>query len=277
MSLRWSGAPVPEAAPLRARDWGRILCRGTPLMLVLCVCFPLLLALRPVERAIWGATRPVTPWITQAVCVFGCWCFGLRRRVRGQPLQQGGAMVANHSSWLDIFVLNACARLYFVAKSEVRGWAGIGWLARGTGTLFISRDRRHAARETRAIEDRVRAGHTLMLFPEGTSTDGRRVLAFRSSLFQAFFAAAPVLVQPVSVVYHAPPGKAATQYGWWGDMGFGPSLLKILATGRGGVVDVVFHPALPVTDYADRKALTLAAEHAVRDGFEARMGKTPAV
>jgi 1-acyl-sn-glycerol-3-phosphate acyltransferase len=240
----------------------------------LCLCFPLLLALRPLERAIWGLTRPVTPWITQGVCIFACWMLGLRRRQVGAVMRDHGAFVANHVSWLDIFVLNACTRLYFVAKAEVHGWPGIGWLARGTGTLFIARDRRQAAVHARAMENRLHAGHKLMFFPEGTSTDGRRVLTFRSTLFQAFFAPGlrnEIAVQPVSVVYHAPDGADPAYYGWWGDMAFGRNLLKLLAARRAGRVEVVFHPALPVRDATDRKSLTRAAEAAVRAGLEARL------
>lgn len=272
MSLSWQGAPPPPEPPLGPVGWLRIVRRGAPLLLVLTVCFPLLLLLRPLERAIWGLTRPVTPWITQGVCIFGCWCFALTRRVQGRPMTGGGAMVANHSTWLDIFVLNACTRLYFVAKAEVQGWAGIGWLARGTGTLFISRDRQRAAVEAKALEARLHAGHKLMFFPEGTSTDGRRVLPFRSTLFQAVFADAlreDVAVQPVSVIYHAPDGQDAAFYGWWGDMDFAPNLLRILAAPRGGCVDVVFHDSLPVADFRDRKSLAQAAEQAVRAGFDA--------
>jgi len=274
MSLTWEGRPPPNEPRLGLADWLRVLLRGAPFLAVLCICFPLLLLLRPPERAIWGLTRPVTPWITQAVCIFACRVLGLRRRVTGAVMPDHGAFVANHVSWLDIFVLNACTRLYFVAKAEVHGWAGIGWLARGTGTLFISRDRRQAALQARAMEDRLHAGHKLMFFPEGTSTDGRQVIPFRSTLFEAFFAPGlrdEIAVQPVSIVYHAPQGAPPYFYGWWGDMEFGANLLRILATPRGGQVDVVFHPPLRVADMPNRKALTQRAEAAVRAGLEARL------
>jgi 1-acyl-sn-glycerol-3-phosphate acyltransferase len=201
--------------------------------------------------------------------MLACRILGQRREVRGAPMTGQGAFVANHVSWLDIFVLNASKRLYFVAKAEVAGWSGIGWLARGTGTLFFERDRRKAAAQAREMQDRLAAGHRLLFFPEGTSTDGLRVLPFRPTLFAAFFAGTnhdSNHVQPVSLSYTAPPGEAPVFYGWWGDTGFGESLVAILAAPRQGGVRVTYHPALAVADFADRKALAAAAEAAVRAG-----------
>jgi 1-acyl-sn-glycerol-3-phosphate acyltransferase len=181
-----------------------------------------------------------------------------------------GAIVANHSSWLDIFVLNACDRVYFVAKSEVAGWPGIGWLARATGTVFITRKGNEARAQQAEFEKRLRNGHRLLFFPEGTSSDGLRVLPFKSTLFAAFMTeplAGTMHLQPVTVSYTAPPGAEPTFYGWWGDMDFNPHFLTILSRWRQGSVDVVFHPPLPVADYGSRKALAADAEAAVRRGM----------
>jgi 1-acyl-sn-glycerol-3-phosphate acyltransferase len=106
-----------------------------------------------------------------------------------------------------------------------------------------------------------------LFFPEGTSSDTRRVLPFKSTLFEAFFD--PSLshmaqIQPVTVIYTPPPGEPPRFYGWWGDMEFGGHLLKLLAARRHGAVEVVYHPALRVADFADRKALAAACEAAVR-------------
>jgi 1-acyl-sn-glycerol-3-phosphate acyltransferase len=272
VSPTWHGAPTPPPPVLGAWDWLRVLRRGAGILVALLVCFPLLLLLRLPERAIWGEVRPLTPWITQGVCVWSCWCMGLGRDVSGVPMRGEGAYVANHSSWLDILVLNASKRMYFVAKAEVAGWAGIGWLARGTGTVFVRRDRREAAKQAALFETRLHAGHRLLFFPEGTSTDGLRVLPFRPTLFAAFFADGlrhSLQVQPVSVAYAAPEGRAASFYGWWGDAGLAPSLLSVLAERRQGRVSVIYHAPLRVADFPDRKALASAAEAAVRAGLSA--------
>lgn len=270
MSYTWDGAEPPARRPPGALGWLRVGLRGGLLLVLLTVSFPLFLLLRLPERAIWGQARPATPWITQSVCIAACRIIGLRRQISGRPMKGPGAHVANHVSWLDIFVLNASKRLYFVAKSEVAGWAGIGWLARGTGTLFFARDPRRAAEQARAMQARLASGQRLLFFPEGTSTDGLRVVPFRSTLFAAFFAGEnhdSMQVQPVSLSYSAPPGEAASFYGWWGRMGFGESLVAILSVPRQGFVRVTYHPPLAVRDFPDRKALAAATEAAVRGGL----------
>ncbi|MBC6437145.1 MAG: 1-acyl-sn-glycerol-3-phosphate acyltransferase [Rhodobacteraceae bacterium] len=268
--MTWKGTPPPKGSPPGLSGWLRVGLRGGALLLLLGICFALLLLLRLPERAMFGLNRPVTPVITQFVCIRACRILGLSREVRGTPMPQRGALVANHVSWLDIFVLNASKCVYFVAKSDIREWGGIGWLARGTGTLFIARRRGDARAQHSQFKVRLQAGHTLLFFPEGTSTDGMQVLDFKSTLFAAFFSEdlAPALaIQPVTLRYFAPGGEDPRFYGWWGDMEFGPHLLRMLAVPRHGRVVVTYHAPLAVSAYRDRKALARAAEAAVRAGF----------
>ena len=247
--------------------WLRALLRGALLGGVTYGCLALLLLVRLVERPVFGMNRPVTPHITQFVCRTACRLLGLRLEVTGRPMAERGAVVANHSTWLDIFVLNAVQRVYFVSKAEVAGWPGIGWLARATGTVFITRKGSEAKEQQALFEARLRAGHRLLFFPEGTSTDSLRVLPFKSTLFAAFYThglETVMHIQPVTVVYHAPPGEDARFYGWWGQMGFGPHLLAMLAAPRGGRVQVVLHPPVPVDAFPDRKALSAYCERVIR-------------
>ena len=245
----------------------RVVWRGLALSFVTYSCLLLLLALRLIERPLFGLSRPWTPHITQFVCRVAFVILRLPLTVRGQPMQGQGAMVANHVSWLDIFALNAATQLYFVAKSEVSSWFGIGWLARATGTVFITRKGSEAKKQQHLFEKRLRAGHRLMFFPEGTSTDAIRVLPFKSTLFAAFYTHGldeVLKIQPVTLVYHAPAGEDPRFYGWWGDMTFGGHLLHILAQGRQGRVEVIFHDAVAVDGFIDRKALALHCETVVR-------------
>lgn len=230
-------------------------------------CLALLLLVRLIERPIFGPERPITPYITQFVCRANCAILGLKRIIRGRPMQQKGAVVANHSSWLDIFTLNASDRVYFVAKAEVSGWPGIGWLAQATGTMFIRRKGGDAKLQQDLMEARLRQGHRLLFFPEGTSTDAIRVIPFKSSLFQAFFTHGldrVLFIQPVTVVYQAPEGEDPRFYGWWGDMDFASSLLKMLALRRHGSVEIIFHPEVPVDGFEDRKSLAQHCERVIR-------------
>jgi 1-acyl-sn-glycerol-3-phosphate acyltransferase len=272
MSATWSSDTPPDPVVIGPLGWLRVLLRGGALIALITVCLILLLLLRLVEVPIWGQGRPLTPFIVQFVCRNAFRILGMGFSTHGHPLKGPGAVVANHSSWLDIFSLNAGKRIYFVSKAEVAAWPGIGILARATGTVFIERDRRQARAQTELFAERLAAGHRLLFFPEGTSTDGLRVLPFKSTLFGAFFAdplRETLKVQPVSVIYHAPAGQPARFYGWWGDMAFGPHLLKTLAAPRQGRVEVVYHTPLAVADYANRKALAAMAEALVRAGLEA--------
>ena len=258
MSQTWySDDAPPPGQPLTLGGVLRALGRGLPLAVVTFGCLALLLLMRLIERPIFGRARPLTPYITQAVCRSAFFILGMGYKVEGHPSSGVGALVANHVSWLDIFALNAPQRIYFVSKAEVAGWLGIGWLARATGTLFIARRRADALAQKALLTDRLNAGHRLLFFPEGTSTDGLRVLPFRSTLFAAFFEIAPDLqatVQPVSLIYTAPPGEDLRFYGWWGDMTFEGHLLKVLMAPRQGSVRVVFHPPIAMAELQDRKA-----------------------
>jgi lyso-ornithine lipid O-acyltransferase len=268
MSATWHGDQLPEPRKINVLGWFRAIVRGLAIILTILTGLILLIPLRLIERPLFGLHRPWTPWIVQTVCRVALAAMGLRLERRGTAMRGRGAVVANHSSWLDIFVLNASDRVFFVSKSEVAGWPGIGFLARITGTLFIARDRKEAKEHTRLFEERLLAGQRLLFFPEGTSTDGQRVLPFKTTLFAAFFAPAlreALSVQPVSVTYFAPDGCDPRTYAWWGDMVFGAHLLSTLALPRQGWVEVVYHPQVRVADVENRKALANHCEALVRD------------
>lgn len=256
--------------------WLRIVVRGSVLGIVVFGGLILLLMVRLVEAPVFGVGRPVTPHLTQWVCRVAFVILGMKHKVRGLPMTERGAVVANHSSWLDIFALNAVKRFYFVSKSEVARWPGIGWLARATGTVFIDRDPRKAREQTGLFEQRLLAGHKLLFFPEGTSTDGQTVLPFKTTLFEAFLTPGLkpyMFIQPVTLIYHSPVGQPARFYGWWGDMDFGTHLLKTLAASPQGMVELIYHDPVPVADYAGRKALaadlyeTVRSAHPVKESL----------
>ena len=271
MSPTWTSDTPPDAWKLTAPGAVLFGLRGILLLVLVFGGLVISLLLRMVEAPMFAAKRPWTPFITVGVCRLSLWIIGLKVQSRGAPMEHPGALVANHSSWLDIFVLNAAGPLYFVAKSEVAAWAGIGWLARVTGTVFVRRDRREAHAQKSVFEDRLQAGHRLLFFPEGTSTDGKLVLPFKPTLFAAFFAdrlRETLWVQPVSVAYSPGKGGLPRHYAWWGDMEFAGHLVKVLATVRQGSIELIWHDPLQVTDFEDRKSLARASENAVRHGHE---------
>ncbi len=270
MGDTWYSQDDLSLAPVSAAGWARVVLRAVPLIVLVFGGLVILLMVRFVERPIWGLRRPVTPFIAQFVCRAAFVVLGISYSMVGEPMRGAGAVVANHASWLDIFALNARKRIYFVSKSEVANWPGIGWLARATGTVFIKRNKAEIVAQIAVFRDRLAAGHKLLFFPEGTSTDGLQVLPFKPALFAAFFDPAlrdSLQMQAVTVNYTAPTGTDPRFYGWWGDMAFGPHLLSTLAAKRQGNVLVIYHSPVRVADFADRKALAQAMETMVRGGL----------
>lgn len=200
-----------------------------------------------------------------------CRILGMRVEVTGLPPLKGPLLiVSNHVSWLDIVVLSAMAPVSFVAKKEVASWPFFGTLARLQRTVFVDRGRRHATGEARDdLRERLKSGDILVLFPEGTSSDGRRVLPFKSS----FFGAAEVdgvLVQPVSIAYRSHRNlpmnrRLMPSYAWYGDMELPPHLVEALETGPVEVAVICHHP-LSLSGELNRKALARHAETEVRKG-----------
>lgn len=173
-----------------------------------------------------------------------------------------GLLVANHISFLDIFVINAWAPAAFVAKDDVRNWPLLGWLSHHTDTIFMQRGSRRAAHAARDhIVDQLRAGQLIALFPEGTTSDGHTVQPFHSALFQsAVDTTAPVL--PLTLRYfdaqtHQPSHAAD----YVGDMTLVTCLWSI-ATSAGLVAQLEPLPALVATGL-DRRHLAAHAHHAV--------------
>ena len=278
MSPTWMSDEQPEIPSPRGLQWILVVLRGSVLMLALGLGLLTLLLLRLVEKPLYGLRRPWTPHITVFVCRTAFRVLGIRYVVHGRRMKRLGAVVANHSSWMDIFALNAGDRVYFVSKSEVASWPGIGLLAKATGTLFINRDRSEAAAQARIFEERLGLGHKLLFFPEGTSTDGQRVLPFKPTLFAAFFSDAlrdHLWVQPATVVYKAPKNRDPRFYCWWGDMEFGSHLLAVLAVPRQAQIEVFWHDPVRVADYPDRKALARASEQMVRSAHSQSLENRP--
>lgn len=199
--------------------------------------------------------------------------FGLKPVVRGAPIRKGGVLAANHASWMDILALRHVTRINFVSKSEVRDWPGVGAIAAICETVFIERKRTAAKRQQQDLLERILADELLCIFPEGTSTDGLRVLPFKSTLLSVLFIEGVhehALVQPVSVIYTPSPklDLPVNFYGWWGSMPFSGHVWAVACRSRGGVVEVIFHQAARAAEWDDRKALTQHCEIAVRGGFD---------
>lgn len=157
----------------------------------------------------------------------------IRVRCEGRPpphARTGAMIAANHVSWADIFAIASVRHTRFIAKSEIRDWPFAGWLAEKTGTIFIRRARRHdTARINALVHEALAGGECVGLFPEGTTTEGDRLLKFHSSLFEAAVANG-ARVYPVAVRYQHPDGSPLRAVAYVGDLSFAQSLGLVIRT-----------------------------------------------
>ncbi|MBK1661075.1 lysophospholipid acyltransferase family protein [Paracraurococcus ruber] len=253
---------VFEDRPLGGRV--RAVRRLVTVLLWTLLCMPV----QALLLALPGDARARFPMLFHRVL---CWLLGVKLQVIGTPCADRPVLfVANHSSWLDIPVLGAVLPAAFVAKAEVGTWPLIRTVARLGRTVFVSRNRGTTGKEAEAMRGRMAGGGSLVLFPEGTSNDGTRVLPFRS----AFFAVADGArqVQPVSVVYDRLGGLPACRrdrplFAWYGDMEMGSHVWR-LARRSGARVTVVLHEPFPPGLLPNRKVLAAEAERIVALGAE---------
>lgn len=207
------------------------------------------------------ARRPLRLWLKRRWSRQLLDILGLRLEGDARHWPASGLVVANHISWLDIFVLNAMAPSAFVSKAEVRGWPGIGWLCERTETVFLPRGSRSAARVAGAlISQRLAAGWRVAVFPEGTTGNGSSLLPFHGALFQAAVATGSA-VQPVALRYRDDRGQRSEAPVYCGDTSLVQSLYRIAAT-SGLRARVETLPALSAAGQ-DRRALAAAARGAI--------------
>jgi 1-acyl-sn-glycerol-3-phosphate acyltransferase len=232
------------------------------------------------------------PWTRRLPAFYHHWCcrilgFRVRRIGRPSPLRPL-LFAANHVSYTDIPVLGSLLPASFVAKTEIAKWPLFGWLAKLQQSVFVDRRVGSTAAQRDAILARLAKGDALILFPEGTSSDGNRVLPFKSALFAAAqgntlqdgsirdaVAGAPVVVQPVSIAYTRldgiPIGRGWRPFfAWYGAMSLAPHLWTMLGLGTVEAV-VEFHPPISFADCGSRKALARYCQERVAGGVAAAL------
>lgn len=196
------------------------------------------------------------------VLMFLC---GVRIRVMGEPRLHGAALwVANHVSWIDVFVLNTVRPTAFIAKSEIRNWPVLGWLVAGSGTVFIERGQRHAVRKVgHQMQSCFQRGEAVGLFPEGTTSPGFDVGPFHSSLFDAAIRA-HVDIQPVALrFFHR--RRRSDHVAFVGEQTLLQNLWCLLGT-TGVMVELEFLPVMTngFCKEHGRSTASAHAHHAIR-------------
>lgn len=217
-----------------------------------------------VKAAMLGAFRdPLQPrildakqrWCLQLLAILGV---EVELRLPQQEAVPDGAvfLVSNHVSWLDIPVIASQRHLYFLSKAEVADWPIIGGLAKAVGTLFIRRGSGESGAKAKEIAARLRQGHPVLVFPEGTTTDGVSVRRFHGALFAAPVAAA-VAVQPLALRYLTASGDVNTDVAFIGDDEFHHHLWALLLKSRTQVV-LTLMPPLPAGNYSSGQLCDLS-------------------
>jgi 1-acyl-sn-glycerol-3-phosphate acyltransferase len=243
--------------------------------------FALTVPLMPVQAALLRVSpkgaRRFPHWYHRQVCKL----FGIKLHIDGAVAgDKPVLLISNHTSWLDITVLSAVAPLSFVAKKEVSRWPFVSWLAKLQRSVFVDRERRSAVGETtNEIMARLATGDTVVLFAEGTSSDGNRVLPFKTSLFAAAkpptksgveqAPAADVVVQTLSLVYTRLHGVPINRWarpvvGWFGDMEMQSHAWELLKAGPLDVRIRIGDP-IPLESFSDRKDLARRSEAEIRE------------
>jgi len=262
--MTWQEIPDPVRDPPSLVGWALLGLRGIAFGLITLVMFLVFLLVRLLPNK-WLANKMVGAWNHIAV-----WFCGIKVRRIGIPMKTPGARVSNHASWMDPLILRVGAPMQFVSKSEVASWPGIGILARTSGVVFIERRRSRAASHRNVLLERLNKGEKLCFFPEGTSSDGRRVLPFKSTLFAAFMGddmRDVTWIQPMSLIYLPRADLPDNFFGWWGGMGFADHIIQVLSKSWSCEALVIFHDPVRAADFPDRKALARHCEAETRKGF----------
>jgi lyso-ornithine lipid O-acyltransferase len=245
----------------------------------------LIVVLTPVHL-VYGVYKPQEPFrIAQLLHRLLIRLLGFHVRVHGALATPPPVLfAANHSSYLDIPVLGSLIPAAFVAKAEVARWPLFGILAKLQHTIFVERRPSLTFDHKNDLRARLEKGQNVILFPEGTSSDGLGALPFKSGMFGAIeekMPGAPLLVQPVSIVCTELDGLPITRawrpyYAWFGDMTLVGHLWNVFKIGR-FTVDVVFHAPVSPESFADRKALAAYCQQQVARGIEQCLtGRAPA-
>ncbi len=275
-------SPPPQLAPglRRARDAARHQRLGPAKSLAGALTTASLLV--PTElllRTLSGNRRAYLPWLFHRGLARS---LGIRIVTHGKPAgtarpgTQGVLYVANHVSWADIPVLGAHIRAAFVAKAEVGGWGVVGWLATLARTAYVTRDRRSTTAHQRdSLSARLAHGESLILFPEGTNSDGSRVLPFKSALFAAAHGLEGLRVQPITIAYTRLNGMPVTRkqlpdLAWVGETELVPHAVAFMALGSIRA-EILYHPLVIAADFPDRKALARHCETVIRAGYNKLM------
>ena len=234
----------------------------------------------PTQAVVQKFAPHARPRVPSLFLKLACSSLGLQVRVQGAPLvKKGGVLfVSNHIGWADIPVLGSKLLASFVAKAEIDGWGIFGYLTRLQGAIYVKREARLDVGDQRdEIAQRLAGGGRVIMFPEGTNSDGTRVLPFKSSLFAVAEGpdAPDFVIQPITLAYTRVNGMPVTRrilpsLAWVGDTELKPHIAEFMRLGKIRA-DILVHEGVRPADFADRKALARHCQRVVAEGYQQLM------
>lgn len=241
---------------------------STLLLIVWCVVMLII-------NALWKILR--IPYLEKCYFIFHggcCRLFNLQCEVQGDiSTLRPTLFLSNHISYLDVFVLGKYVPAFFIAKSEVAGWPILGWLAKAQNTLFFERSSKKVRHQMNIMSEHFDQQGNLILFPEGTSTNGEHVVPFKSSLLQSVESSSQdVYIQPVTLAYTHYKNTKMTreirdQYAWYATMPFASHFFNVLGMRRAKVT-VMFHKPVTLREFESRKECAQYCHTQVATGLE---------
>ncbi|HBM05821.1 MAG TPA: 1-acyl-sn-glycerol-3-phosphate acyltransferase, partial [Erythrobacter sp.] len=259
LSARRLAAMRGETTPLTPREWVRFVLRTLGILLGLLVSVPLHYLYRVFA---YGSPFPML------FLRYTAWIIGARVKIHGTPLRRDVFFIANHVSWVDILALAGATGTAFVAKFELSQVPVIGWLCRLNRTVFVKRENRMGvAQQINALKEALADNWSVTVFPEGTTTDGRSLLPFKSSMLSVLEPPpAGVLVQPVVLDY----GDVAEFIGWIGEEGGVNNAMRVMGRKGSFPLRITYLEPFSPEDYRGRKAIAAQA----RMEIEQELGAT---
>lgn len=271
-------APAPSApAPLSPREraaagdpppvplagWVRLWLRAAAMVVLLIFCIPL--------HYLFRLVRAPSPWPRLFLGAAARIC-GARVKVVGVPLRRDVFFIANHLSWIDILALAGASGTAFVAKAEIGTAPVVGWLARMNRTVFVKReDRMGVAEQLNQLRDALAENWSITVFPEGTTTDGRSLLPFKTPMLKVLEPPPPgVMVQPVVLDYEQPVGE---EIAWVGVESGLNNAVRLLSRPGSFALRVHFLEPFHPRDFPGRKAIAAESRRRIEESLVAALGQ----
>ena len=243
------------------------------------VLFTVLSALLIVSSVLFGKIiPPIEKWLPVFFHKMLLWLLSIEVEIVGESnrSRNGNLFISNHLSYLDIPILGSKFPLRFVAKSEVKSWPLFGFLAKKGRSIFIRRNKTESFNQKNKILDVLSSGEKVFIFPEGTTSDGNRVLKFKSSSFSSV-ENQNFIIQPIVIVYSDLNGIPINRWlrpmiAWYGDMNLKPHLSKLV-----GLISIkaklIYLEPINTQNFDNRKDLSIQLENKIRKVYSSALSK----